>query len=69
MQNLIRPTPLRIIQWVIAVALVVGIGLSWRFNHAGQNMINIVACLILVAGIDNIIIYYRCYLEKSSFET
>lgn len=63
-----KPGILRIIQWVIAIGLIVGTSLSWRFNAFGQNMINITACLMFLAGLDNIIVYYRCYKEKSAFE-
>lgn len=53
---------------VLGVGLVVVSSIYWHFNELGQNLINIVACLILLGGLDNIIIYYRCYKEKSSYE-
>jgi hypothetical protein len=63
-----RPGILRVIQWITAIAIIVGISLSWRFNAIGQNLINITACIMFIVGLDNIIVYYRCYIEKSAFE-
>lgn len=56
-----RPGLIRIVQWVLAVPLVVGTVMNWRFNAAGQNIINVTACLMPVVGIHNILVYYRCY--------
>jgi hypothetical protein len=62
-----RPGIVRILQWIIAVGLIVGTSLAWRYNALGQNMINITACLMFIVGLDNLVIYYRCYKEKSAY--
>jgi hypothetical protein len=48
--------------------LTIGISFSWNFNAIGQNLINLTACIMFLVGLDNIIVYYRCYIEKSAFE-
>jgi hypothetical protein len=64
-----RPGFLRILQWVVAIGLFTCAGLSWRYNAAGQNIINLTSCFMFVVGLDNLLVYYRCFKEKSSLET
>lgn len=55
-------------QWAIALGLLAGAITTWRFNAAGQNVINLTACLMFAVGLDNLLFYYRFYLAKSAYE-
>ena len=54
----------------ICIALVLGIFTltHWSQNHIGQNIINITATLIFIIGLDNIVFFYRWYINKQSIE-
>lgn len=56
------------VQITIGVIFLTIVILNCRFNHIGQNIINIVAASIFIAGLDNSIIMYQYYLDQSSFE-
>ena len=57
-----KPGPLRIFQFILATVLLVFIILALRFNQIGHNLINLTACAVLYAGVDNLVVYYRCLL-------
>lgn len=58
----------RILQYLLgSILIVVGI-VNCRFNQIGQNLINMLAGCILIYGLDQIIIFYRCYLDEPSHE-
>ena len=58
----------RIAQCTIGIVFFVLAIVNWRYNHIGQNILNLLATSIFFAGLDNIIILYRCYLEEPSYE-
>ena len=57
----------RIIQCAIGVLFIVLIIINWRYNHIGQNIINLLATSLFFAGLDNIVIFYVYYIDKNSF--
>jgi len=56
------------VQWLIA-AILLGFTITrFSWNQIGQNIINLTAVGIFVLGLDNLIMAYRAYLNKQSFE-
>lgn len=62
------PSPQRVIQWAVGAALIIVVALNWKYNYIGQNIINVVAASIFFMGLDNILIFYRCYIDEPAFE-
>lgn len=58
----------RLAQWGIALVLMVFIALNWKFNLLGQNIINLLGCSLFVVGLDNLVIWYGCYVDELSLE-
>ena len=58
----------RIIQTTLTIPMIVLTVTSWHNNHIGQNLINLIAIVTLLIGMDNIIIFYRCYIDEQSVE-
>ena len=57
----------RIVQVLIGLALLVVVVLHYRYNQLGQNIVNTLVPVIFFLGFDHIVIFYRYFLDKSSF--
>jgi hypothetical protein len=55
-------------QIFIAIILLIFSITRFSWNHIGQNIINLTAVAIFCVGLDNLIMLYRTYLNKQSFE-
>lgn len=58
----------RIVQLVIAIPLLILTITHFYWNKIGQNIINLTAVAIFIVGLDNIIMFYRFYINKQSIE-
>lgn len=53
---------------MLGLVLLVAVGLHWRFNQLGQNVLNLLAAGVLMVGLDKIVVAYSCLTEKSQYE-
>lgn len=52
-------------QLIASVVLLVIVIVAAKFNQWGQNIINVGACLVLMVRLENIIAFYRMYLNST----
>lgn len=56
------------LQLIAGVVLLVLVVLGSKENQWGQNIINVGACLVLMVRLENILAFYRFYLNQSYLE-
>lgn len=56
------------VQLFLAVVLFTLTATRFTWNHIGQNIINLTAVGIFILGLDNLLMVYRAYINKPSFE-